>query len=146
MPQSLHEIESTLKKEINKLQKLQCERSLAEFTKQAWNIIEPGTPLMWNWHLDTMCGYLEATVFRGGTAGKPFINRLIINVPPGSMKSIVVSVMYPAWLWIKHPEKRILGVSNSQDLAIRDSRRTKQIVTDEWFTDKWPLEIGRAHV
>src|SRR3546814_8306643 len=35
-------------------------QSFAEFVKEAWRIIEPGTPLKWNWHLDAMCAHLEA--------------------------------------------------------------------------------------
>lgn len=132
----LLELENKIKADIKRLNTVKCENSLAEFTKQAWHIIEPGTPLMWNWHLDAVCGYLEATMDK-----RVHITRLIINVPPGSLKSILVSVMYPAWMWIKNPDKRVLGVSNAQDLAIRDSRRTKQIVTDEWFTSQWPLEL-----
>ena len=136
MTQDLKALEEKIKREIKALNTVKCERSLAEFTKQAWHIIEPGTPLMWNWHLDTLCGYLEATMDK-----HVHLTRLIINIPPGSLKSVLVSVMFPAWMWIKNPSKRVLGVSNSQDLAIRDSRRTKQIITDEWFTDQWPLEL-----
>lgn len=135
-PQELKELENKIKNEIEALNTRLCENSLADFTKQAWHIIEPGTPLMWNWHLDTLCGYLEATMDK-----HVHLTRLIINIPPGSLKSVLVSVMFPAWMWIKNPQKRVLGVSNSQDLAIRDSRRTKQIITDEWFTDKWPLAL-----
>lgn len=136
MSNELQELENRLQADIKRLNTLKCERSLAEFTKQAWHIIEPGTPLLWNWHLDTLCGYLEATMDKC-----VHLTRLIINIPPGSLKSVLVSVMYPAWMWIKNPQKRILGVSNAQDLAIRDSRRTKQIITDEWFTEQWPLDL-----
>ena len=57
------------------------------------------------------------------------------------MKSIIVSVMFPAWLWIKQANKKIIGVANIQDLSIRDSRRTKQILQDEWYQERWPLEF-----
>jgi len=131
-------LEDKIKSEIEAMKILQSEKSLAEFTKQAWHLIEPETKLKWNWHLDTICGYLEATI---DPTAEYFINRLIINVPPGSLKSILVSVMYPAWMWIKHPAKRVLGISNIQDLSIRDSRRTKIIITSEWFQDRWTLSL-----
>lgn len=117
------------------LEKLLCERSLAQFTRSAWPIIEPGTPLVWNWHLDTICGYLEA--FHTGKIQR----RLIINIPPGTLKSILVSVMYPAWVWISTPDKRFLTITNEQGLAIRDGLRMKQIVTSEWFQRNWPLAL-----
>ena len=130
--------EKKLLAELEILHTKQAEQSLSEFTKQAWHLIEPETKLKWNWHLDTICGYLEATVDPESTY---FINRLIINVPPGSLKSILVSVMFPAWLWVKRPSKRVLGISNIQDLSIRDSRRTKIIIMSDWFQNRWPLEL-----
>ena len=51
MTQEIETIEKELKAEIAKVKKLNCENSLAEFTKHAWHIIEPGIPLKWNWHL-----------------------------------------------------------------------------------------------
>src|SRR3546814_15522488 len=68
-------------------------QSFAEFVKEAWRIIEPGTPLKWNWHLDAMCAHLEA-ISRGQL--RP---RLLINVPPGSSKSTIVTVLWPAYEW-----------------------------------------------
>ena len=130
----LLEIEKQIQANMEILRKQKCEDSLAYFTQQAWHIIEPSTPLLWNWHLDTICGYLEGCYHRK-------INRLIINVPPGSLKSILVSVMFPAWVWIKDASQRFLGVSNIQDLAIRDATRTKRIITDEWYQERWPLEL-----
>ena len=117
------------------LVQIKCEGSLEQFTKAAWHIIEPGTKLVWNWHLSTICGYLEA--FHKGDIEK----RLIINIPPGTLKSILVSVMYPAWSWIDAPEKRFLTVSNEQGLATRDALRMKQIITSEWFQSKWPMKL-----
>ncbi|MCK5666177.1 MAG: hypothetical protein KAI17_21955, partial [Thiotrichaceae bacterium] len=119
------------------LVQIKCEGSLEQFTKAAWHIIEPGTKLIWNWHLSTICGYLEA--FHKGDIEK----RLIINIPPGTLKSILVSVMYPAWSWIDTPEKRFLTVSNEQGLATRDALRMKQVITSEWFQSKWPLNLQK---
>jgi len=117
-------------------QKRQCERSLEAFCKAAWHIIEPGTPLIWNWHLSTICGYLEA-FHRNELPDK----RLIINIPPGTLKSILVSVMYPAWTWIKESHLRYLCITNEQGLAIRDALRMKQVITSDWFQTKWPLAL-----
>jgi len=117
------------------LEQAACEVSLEQFCRSAWKIIEPGTELKWNWHLSTVCGYLEAFHRR------EIEKRLIINIPPGTLKSILVSVMFPAWQWIKTPERRYLTVTNEQGLAVRDALRMKQIVSSEWFQSKWPLEF-----
>ncbi len=64
-----------------------CRRSLAEFARRAWRILEPATPIKWGWALDAICLHLEA-VTRGD------IRRLLVNVPPGSMKSLLTSVIW----------------------------------------------------
>ena len=58
-----------------------CRRSLADFAKRAWHVLEPATPLKWGWALDAICAHLEAV-----TRGE--ITRLLMNVPPGTMKSL----------------------------------------------------------
>lgn len=112
------------------------EESLADFTQAAWDIIEPGTKLIWNWHLDTICGYLEAVRERK-------IKRLIINVPPGSMKSILTSVMYPAWTWTRYPGRRFLGVTNEQGLAIMHAGMMRLVVGYDWYQERWPIAFHR---
>jgi len=116
-------------------EKLECEKSLAAFIKSAWHIIEPGTKLQWNWHLDTVAGYLEA-FHRDELPDK----RLIINIPPGTMKSIIVT-MYSAWSWIEQPHLRFLAISNEGGLATRDSLRMKQIITSTWYQRNWAIGL-----
>lgn len=143
----LLEVEAKLREEIQALNTKNAEVSLADFTKQAWHLIEPETKLVWNWHIDVICAYLEATLPKFNPNEEeakldvPKLNRLIINVPPGSLKSILVSVMFPAWLWIHYPGGRVLGIANIQDLSIRDARKTKIIVESEWYQERWPLEL-----
>jgi hypothetical protein len=104
--------------------------SLAEFVKQAWPIIEPGKPLFWNWHLDIICDALERQA-----RGEPEYRKLLICVPPGTMKSLLVSVFQPAWQWLLQPERRKLFLANDDDLAVRDSRRMRDIVTSDWYRE-----------
>lgn len=99
-------------------------RSLAEFIKQLWEVIEPTTPLVWNWHLDVLCDALERQA-----RGDPAYRKLLIEMPPGTMKSLVVSVFAPAWQWLEQPERRKLFFSNDDKLAMRDSRRMREVVT-----------------
>ena len=67
-------------------EKRAAERSLHEFTKQAWHVIEPGTEFVDGWHLQAISEHLEAV-----TAGD--IRNLLINIPPRHMKSIQAAVM-----------------------------------------------------
>lgn len=128
-----------LQRELSELlavHRYQCQTSLAAFVRAAWSIVEPGVKLQWNWHLDTICGYLEAV--RSGQT-----TRLLINIPPGAMKSLLVSVFYPAWVWTSSPDHRLLSVSNEQSLSIRDALKMKWIVQSEWFSGYWPITLKR---
>ncbi len=105
-------------------------RSLSEFVRQAWPLIEPGIPLRWNWHIDAICQHLEAV-----TDGR--IRHLLINIPPGHMKSLLVSVFWPAWVWIRWPEKRGIFSSYAHDLAVRDSLRCRDIIDSPWYQENF---------
>lgn len=101
-------------------------RSLAFFVRCAWHVVEPGCELVWGWHLDLICKRLEAVTRRECL-------RLVINIPPGHMKSLLVAVFWPAWEWLTRPEERTLFLANSADLAARDSRRCREVITSEWY-------------
>lgn len=107
-----------------------CAQSLKRFVHGAWRVLEPSTPLQWNWHLDTLCAYL--TAFRDRR-----IRRIILNVPPGTMKSLLMSVMYPAWVWTTDPGHRTIGMSNEDKLATRDNLKMRTLVQSEWYRERW---------
>ena len=114
-----------------------CKRSLAAFARQAWHVLEPGADLKWGWALDAICKHLEAV-----TDGK--ITRLLMNVPPGSMKSLLTGVLWPAWEWGPRgmPHKRFIGTAHEEGLAIRDSRKCRDLIKSEWYQKLWPLELA----
>jgi predicted phage terminase large subunit-like protein len=65
------------------------------------------------------------------------ILRLLMNVPPGTMKSLLVSVFFPAWVWTKDPSKRFLATSHNQENAVRDSLKCRRLVESEWYQNLW---------
>lgn len=114
-----------------------CRRSLAEFAKRAWAVLEPAAELKWGWALDAICLHLEAV-----TDGR--ITRLLMNVPPGSMKSLLTGVIWPAWEWGPRgmPEMRFVGTAHEEQLAIRDSRRCRDLIKSEWYQGLWPVQLS----
>lgn len=114
-----------------------CRRSLAEFAKRAWRVLEPAAELKWGWALDAICLHLEAV-----TEGR--ITRLLMNVPPGSMKSLLTGVIWPAWEWGPRgmPEMRFVGTAHEETLAIRDSRRCRDLIKSEWYQSLWPVKLA----
>lgn len=114
-----------------------CLKSLAEFCKAAWHIIEPTTPYQHNWHIDVICEHLEALFWGtpstcGPNAGQP-IRNLVINIPPRHMKSILCSVMYPAWCWAHDPGRQFFYSSYAQSLSDDHAEKTKLLIESEWY-------------
>lgn len=109
-------------------------RTLAGFVREFWPVLEPVRLLAWGWALDAMCAHLEA-VTRGD------INRLILNVPPGSMKSLLVSVFWPAWEWGPQgfAHNQYLTSSFSQTNVVRDNVKMRRLVASEKYQALWPV-------
>jgi len=107
-------------------------QTLSGFIKEAWSVVEPSSTFVHGWHIDAICDHLEAV-----TSGQ--INRLLINVPPGTMKSLITGVFWPAWEWGPQgrPALRIIGSSYSEDYATRDNRRMRDLVTSDWYQALW---------
>lgn len=120
------------------LEREACKRSLATFVREAWDVLEPGTPYVHGWHVEAICEHLEAV-----TRGE--INRLLINIPPGTMKSTLTSVFWPAWEWgpAGMPHIRMIGASHEGSLATRDARKMRLLVTSDWYQERWPVALSR---
>lgn len=106
--------------------------TLAGFVREAWHVLEPNAKLIWNWHLDAICAHLEAI-----SAGR--ITRLLINVPPGSSKSLICSVIWPAWEWSQgRPSLRYLTTAFNDVPVKRDTRKCRDLILSEWYQSLWP--------
>ena len=106
-------------------------RKLRVFVEAAWPVLEPPSRrFQANWHIDAICEHLEA-VSRGQ------ITRLLINIPPGHMKSLCASVLWQAWEWIDAPWTRWLTASYAAPLSIRDSVRARRVITSPWYRDNF---------
>lgn len=106
----------------------QMRRKFSLFAKKAWEHIDP-MPLVWGWHLDAMCDHLQWLYEFDGQCD------LLINIPPGHAKSMIVSVLFPAWIWTRDPSYQVLGSSYEMTLATRDALKTRDLVDCQWFKD-----------
>lgn len=115
-------------------------RSLHAFVAAAWRVLEPEAKFSDNWHIDLICNHLEAV-----TRGE--ITRLLINVWPGSMKSLIVSVFWPAWEWgpCGRRSYRYISTSFNDGPVKRDTRKTRDLLLSEWYQTLWPeVELKRT--
>lgn len=101
------------------------------FIAKTFEIISPGIRYHDNWHIDCLAEYLMACT-RGD------IKRLIINVPPRSLKSISVNVAWPAWLLGKDPTRKIMSASYSKDLSLKHSVDCRHMMESAWYQHCFP--------
>jgi hypothetical protein len=117
--------------QLELLDRVLAERSLVDFVRQAWPILEQQTPLAWNWHIELVCEWLEEV-----TAGR--VTRLAINLPPRLMKSILVSVMWPCWEWVRKPGNRWVFASYSANLSTSHSVDRRTVILSDWYQSNFP--------
>lgn len=113
-----------------------CRRSFSHFIRRAWRHIIPDK-YVHGWHVDAMAEHYEALA-----SGQ--LTRLLVNVPPGCMKSTLGGIMYPAWLWGPkgQPHHRYIGAAHEQGLAVRDARLMRELVKTDWYQTLWPIALA----
>lgn len=103
-------------------------------------MLEPQQRYIHNWHIDAICEHLEAV-----THGQ--VNRLLINVPPGSSKSLIVAVLWQAWEWgpCRNRSMRYLATAFNDGPVKRDTRKCRDLILSEWYQSLWPeVELVRT--
>lgn len=104
-----------------------CADSFYQFVREFWSVVIPEEPV-WNWHIEYLCNEMQKVaelVF----CQQPKEYDLIINVPPGSTKSTICSIMFPAWAWTRMKTARTICGSYAYPLAMDLSRKSRDIVT-----------------
>ncbi|MGJ5621380.1 phage terminase large subunit [Sulfitobacter sp. MF3-043] len=104
---------------------------LSSFIQRSFATVDPGSVYSHNWHIDAIAYQLER-IARGE------IRRLIITMPPRSLKSISASIAFPAWILGRYPKKRILAVSYSENLAEKLAFDCMKVLASDWYQDTFP--------
>jgi predicted phage terminase large subunit-like protein len=131
--------EKTASNELKEL-RAKLRGSLYEFVRWAWPIVEPAVAFVDAWHIRAICEHLEAV-----SDGR--IRSLIINIPPGHAKSLLVSVFWPVWHWLERPAFQAWFSSYADDVNQRDAIRRLKLLTDDRFTAMFPtaVELTQKH-
>ncbi len=90
-----------------------------------------GSEMKCNWHHDVICDSLKEC-YLGNE------KRLIINVPPRSLKSFICNVAWPAWLMGRNPRIKIISISYAQELSGKFSRDQRQLMSSDWYQTIFP--------
>jgi predicted phage terminase large subunit-like protein len=113
--------------------------SLINFVRAAWEIVEPEQPFVDNWHVQELCSLLERMT--PGHPSQEEAQRAILNVPPGTMKTLLVSVFWPTWMWARNPRLRILTATYSDKRALDANLKARKIIRSEWFQRYFDIEL-----
>lgn len=117
-----------------------CRRSLYHFMHEFWECVSSEVPL-WNWHIKYLCEQLQKLAVRVAE-GKPKEYDLVINVPPGTTKSITCSIMFPCWCWTNWPWMRFIVGSYSAALSLEHAEFSRELIRSDKFRLLFPnLEI-----
>lgn len=113
-----------------------CRESFFEFVKAFWDTIIPEPPV-YNWHIQYLCDelqYLNSYV----EERKPKPYDLAINIPPGTTKSTICTIMYPAWVWTRDASQRFITLSYSHSLSIDHAVKSRDIIRSDKYRELFP--------
>lgn len=114
----------------------QCRNSFFFFVQTFWDVIIKEEPT-YNWHIPFLCDELQKlSVSIVERKPKPY--DLIVNIPPGTTKSTIVTIMWPVWLWVQDATLRIITNSYSGGLSIEHATKSKDIIQSDKFRALFP--------
>ncbi|MHA1344962.1 MAG: phage terminase large subunit [Candidatus Heimdallarchaeaceae archaeon] len=123
----------------NLLQKSILQDSFFEFMQYHWDTVVPEEPV-WNWHIEYICDEMQKVAERVFNNEKKKYD-LVINVPPGSTKSTICSIMFPPWTWINMPSARSICSSYSNPLSLQLSRKSRDVVNSDKYQNLFDVRL-----
>jgi predicted phage terminase large subunit-like protein len=132
---------------INEGEAILCRRHLRRFVRTFWPVII-SEEIVWEEHMGALCDEIQAVYERvflrpdpddpEHKIRLPKENDLIINIPPGTSKSTIATIMAPAWAWVNDPSLRIITGSYSDALATEHSQKSRDIITSDPYKILFP--------
>ena len=109
--------------------------ALWHFARAAWQHTGDPAELVEARYLELLCAVLQDVALRRCPDA-------LINIPPGHSKSITTNVIYPAWCWTWHPQRRFIHISYDDKLVLRDAEKCRSLVESPWYQTRWPLAFN----
>jgi predicted phage terminase large subunit-like protein len=122
--------------DINLVKAELCKRDFFYFIQEFWSVIIPDDPV-YNWHIEYLCKELQTMVERVANREEKLYD-LIINIPPGTSKSTIATVMLPAWAWTIDPRIRSLSASYSASLSTDHAVKSRDIIKSDKYQLYFP--------
>lgn len=113
-----------------------CRDSFFDFVQRFWETIIPEEPV-WNWHIEYLCGQLQELTERIFKR-QPKTHDLIINISPGTTKSTICSIMFPAWCWTRDPSLRVICGSYAFPLSLQLATQCYHVLQSDKYRELFP--------
>lgn len=123
-----------MKKQLQRIHDQVIRQCFGAFLEKSFHTVSPAVRYLHNWHLEAIAAHLAACE-RGE------ITRLIINMPPRMLKSITVSVAWPAWLLAHQPSQRVMVASYAQLLSNKHSMDCRLVMQSPWYRRIFPHTV-----
>ncbi len=101
------------------------------YLQKAFHTLHPSQAFVPSWHLDAISEYL-------GALERHDIHRLIINMPPRSMKSMTVSVAWTSYILGRRPSEKIITASYAAPLSLKHAMDTRVLIRNPWYRQAFP--------
>lgn len=114
-----------------------CRDSFFEFVKRFWGAVPGAGTLILNWHIELVCNELQAIAERV-FKGEPKAFDWVLNISPGTSKSTLVSILFPAWVWTRMPTARVMTASHTEALVLDLANKSRDVVRHELYRAMFP--------
>lgn len=135
------------KNQATQIIKEYCSRSLYGFVKTMWNQIEVN-PYCDNWHIQTICDALQKryNIYAGDHKNRDTTNRYdqLFNLPPGSSKTLIINVFFPAWIWLRNPAVKTINSGYSYTIAEETSSKFLKLITSDLYTSLIDYKVVKS--
>ena len=106
-------------------------QNLSAFAQKCFDEVGGGNQYLHNWHLDALAHHLSMVA--DGSC-----KRLIITLPPRSLKSLYASIAFPAWLLGHQPDRRIICASYGRSLTTTNANSFRSVIKTKWYQHLFP--------
>lgn len=132
--------------------RIACRRRFSEFVREAWRVLFPTKELVWSWYLDAICDHIQWILEQWRRARvdrrhRQTVQKAAFNVPPGTAKTLLLSIMAPAWMWLDTPEWSVLCLSVNPRVSLDSASKSRDVIISpwyqSWFEPDWEMREDR---
>src|SRR4029077_1142827 len=139
--------------DIQAIRAERARRKFSHFVRDAWEHLPllADTKLEWGWHHDAMCDHLQAMAEDWAEARTQAeqadaiqrIRNLLINIAPGSTKTLIVMVFFPCRMWTRYPRWGARCVSSNPRAILESASNARILIQSEWYRRSFIPQTGR---